>query len=85
MHLIRGWADQHKDAVPRDISGDSLHLTGAAAVPRVNRVEIFADDEIQVFHLVNRCVRSTYLCGRDEEPGRDYSHRRPWKSMSNVE
>jgi hypothetical protein len=38
-------------------------------MPRVNRGEIFADDEIQVFHLVNRCVRRTYLCGRDEETG----------------
>ena len=47
-------------------------------MPRVNRVEIFADDEIQVFHLVNRCVRRTYLCGRDEETGRDYSHRKQW-------
>jgi hypothetical protein len=48
-------------------------------MPRVNRVEIFADDEVQVFHLVNRCVRRTYLCGRDEETGRDYSHRKQWK------
>ena len=47
-------------------------------MPRVNRGEIFADDEIQVFHLVNRCVRRTYLCGRDEETGRDYSHRKQW-------
>lgn len=47
-------------------------------MPRVNRVEIFADDEIQAFHLVNRCVRRTYLCGRDEETGRDYSHRKQW-------
>jgi len=31
-------------------------------MPRVNRDEIFADDEIQVFHLVNRCVRRTFLC-----------------------
>jgi REP element-mobilizing transposase RayT len=47
-------------------------------MPRVNRDEIFADDEIQVFHLVNRCVRRTYLCGRDEVTGRDYSHRKQW-------
>ena len=72
MHLIRGWADQHKDAVTRDISVDSLHLTGAAAVPRVNQVEIFADDKIQVFHLVNPCVRRTFLCGQDEKTGRDF-------------
>ena len=32
----------------------------------VNRDEIFADDEIQVFQLVNRCVRRTYRCGHDD-------------------
>ena len=47
-------------------------------MPRVNRAEIFADDEVQVFHLVNRCVRRTYLCGRDDITGRDYSHRKQW-------
>ncbi|MEN9554637.1 MAG: hypothetical protein RLZZ232_923, partial [Planctomycetota bacterium] len=26
-------------------------------MPRVNRREILAHDEIQVFHAVNRCVR----------------------------
>ena len=31
-------------------------------MPRVNRTEICATDEIQVFHLINRCVRRTYLC-----------------------
>ena len=47
-------------------------------MPRVNRDEIFAEDEVQVFHLVNRCVRRTYLCGRDDVTGRDYSHRKQW-------
>jgi hypothetical protein len=32
-------------------------------MPRVNRSEICADDEVQVFQLVNRCVRRTFLCG----------------------
>ena len=47
-------------------------------MPRVNRREIFADDEIQVFHLINRCVRRTFLCGIDEHTGRDFSHRKDW-------
>ena len=47
-------------------------------MPRVNRNEIFADDEIQVFHLVNRCVRRTFLCGKDDLTGRDFSHRKQW-------
>ena len=36
-------------------------------MPRVNRTEICAVDEIQVFHLINRCVRRTFLCGEDVE------------------
>ena len=64
---------------------DFLRLAGAAALSRVNRVEFFADDQLQVCHLVNRCVRRTYLCGQDEETCRDYSHRKPWKSLSNAE
>jgi REP element-mobilizing transposase RayT len=47
-------------------------------MPRVNRTEICAADEIQVFHLINRCVRQTYLCGEDVNTGKDYSHRKEW-------
>ena len=47
-------------------------------MPRVNRREIFADDEIQAFHVINRCVRRTFLCGKDRKTGRDFSHRKQW-------
>ena len=47
-------------------------------MPRVNRTEICATDEIQVFHLINRCVRRTFLCGEDVTTGKDYSHRKEW-------
>ena len=47
-------------------------------MPRVNRTEICATDEIQVFHLINRCVRRTFLCGEDVNTGKDYSHRKEW-------
>ncbi len=47
-------------------------------MPRVNRTEIGAADEIQIFHLVNRCVRRTFLCGEDVATGKDYSHRKEW-------
>ena len=47
-------------------------------MPRVNRREIIADDEIQVFHAVNRCVRRTHLCGKDRRTGKDFSHRKEW-------
>jgi REP element-mobilizing transposase RayT len=30
------------------------------------------------YHLMNRCVRRSYLCGIDKENGKDYSHRKQW-------
>jgi len=42
-------------------------MQGSFVMPRVNRREIFADDEIQAFHLINRCVRRTFLCGKDRK------------------
>ncbi len=47
-------------------------------MPRVKRTEICAADEVQAFHLINRCVRRTFLCGKDRRSGRDYSHRKEW-------
>jgi len=47
-------------------------------MPRVNRREIFSETNVQVFHLISRCVRRNHLCGRDRRSGRDYSHRREW-------
>jgi REP element-mobilizing transposase RayT len=47
-------------------------------MPRVNRREIFSKTDVQVFHLISRCVRRNHLCGRDRKSGQDYSHRREW-------
>jgi REP element-mobilizing transposase RayT len=47
-------------------------------MPRVKRTEICAEDEVQAFHLINRCVRRTYLCGKDRRSTKDYSHRKEW-------
>ena len=47
-------------------------------MPRVKRTEICALDEVQAFRLINRCVRRTYLCGKDRRSGKDYSHRKQW-------
>ena len=35
-------------------------------------------DSTPYYHLMNRCVRRSYLCGLDEETGKDYSHRKQW-------
>jgi REP element-mobilizing transposase RayT len=45
---------------------------------RVPRKEIFADDEVGIYHCVNRCVRRAYLCGRDSVTGQSFEHRREW-------
>ena len=41
------------------------------------------------YHLMNRCVRRSYLCGIDQETGKDYSHRKQWlvdkmKQLANI-
>jgi len=47
-------------------------------MPRVSRRDIFSETDIQVFHLISRCVRRNHLCGTDKRSGRDYSHRKQW-------
>ena len=36
---------------------------------RINRREVLADDEVQVVHCINRCVRRGFLCGDDSVTG----------------
>ena len=43
--------------------------------PRSNLVD---PDTPLYYHLVSRCVRRAWLCGRDAKSGKDYSHRKKW-------
>jgi hypothetical protein len=42
------------------------------------RGEVFDPREVSVFHCINRCVRSCFLCGCDPLTGIDYDHRKLW-------
>ncbi|MEP3478768.1 MAG: hypothetical protein ABJZ55_05930 [Fuerstiella sp.] len=45
---------------------------------RINRREVLAEDDVQVVHCINRCVRRGFLCGDDSVTGKNFDHRRQW-------
>lgn len=47
-------------------------------MPRQARGESVNPNEVQVLHLVNRCVRRAFLCGDDPVSGKSFEHRRQW-------
>lgn len=44
----------------------------------VARKEIVNEDAVGVYSCVSRCVRRSYLCGKDYLTGKDFSHRKKW-------
>ena len=47
-------------------------------MPRTPRAEQFDPSQVCIVHLIQRCVRRSYLTGFDQNTGKDYSHRREW-------
>ncbi len=47
-------------------------------MPRTPRAEQFDPNQVGIVHLIQRCVRKSFLTGFDENTGKDYSHRREW-------
>ena len=45
---------------------------------RLARNEVIDRSEVQVLHVVSRCVRRAFFCGDDPVSGQCYEHRRQW-------
>jgi putative transposase len=45
------------------------------AIPRREQID---NENGGYYHLISRCVRRAFLCGKDPETGKDFDHRRKW-------
>ena len=44
----------------------------------IKRSDLIDSDNAGYYHLISRCVRRSFLCGKDPETNRDYDYRRQW-------
>lgn len=45
---------------------------------RLPRNQVFDENEIGIYHCMNRCVRQAFLMGTDQSTGKSLEHRRAW-------
>ena len=44
----------------------------------IKRSEQIDPENAGYYHLISRCVRRAFLCGKDPDSGQNYDHRRQW-------
>ena len=49
------------------------------------RRQLVDPTQAQFFHLISRCVRRSWLCGRDSYSGKDFEHRKAWLTKRILE
>ena len=42
------------------------------------RSQLIDSENALHYHLVSRCVRRSFLCGKDKRTGKNYKHRKDW-------